>query len=165
MDRMTITDLLYREARGMDSHDHSLIAMSYTEDCRYEIDQHVLIGRDNLIAVYKDARGARARTWGVDSIESITHSVDNVLVEVQDDRAEAQSMLTGTAIGKRDGVVVMRTRNVWREDHLVREGNRWLIAHRRQTLQWMVELDPRAVSIKGRDRELEFRESLQQPSS
>jgi hypothetical protein len=141
-DRFAITDVMTRYGRGFDIPDFDMIASCFTEDCRFEIDGHVVTGRDAVVPTPEGLGKVRKRSYRLDAVEKCTHTTSDVVVELDGDRARVESALTGYMIGSRDGEPVMVVRNVHHDDDMVRQDGTWLIATRRHELGWTFETTP-----------------------
>jgi SnoaL-like domain len=141
-DRLAIADVMTRYGRGFDIPDFGMIASCFTEDCRFEIDGHVVVGRDQIVPTPESLRELRKRSYRLDMVDKCTHTASDVVVELDGERAHVDSALTGYMIGSRDGEPVMVVRNVRHDDDMVRQDGSWLIATRRHELGWVFETTP-----------------------
>jgi hypothetical protein len=149
-DRLAITEVLHRYARGVDTVDPDTTASCFMADCRFEIVGDQLVrGRDELLAMLRDESGVRQRTTGLEAVDSWTHVVSNVEIDLDGDRADVRSMITAYLAGPRNGRAVMLVRLIRYADLLVRRDEAWLIAERRHSLNWMFEVAPTYLAPPG----------------
>lgn len=127
MDKLEITELLYRYARGVDSKDWALLTSVFTPDAF--LDYTSVSGpagpRDEVVAWLE-----RSLT----PVPMTQHFISNVEIDLDGDRAEARAMfynpmqLPGMAeltfCGGNYLHDVVRTAEGWRSERLV-EDNRW----------------------------------------
>jgi SnoaL-like domain len=144
-DRVAIAGVLHRYARGLDTFDAEVTASCFTDDCRYHLGDHVIVGRGALLDVFADRTGVRKRETGLDPIEAFTHPMSNIEVWLDGDRARAESMVTAYVVGRRGSDQVMLVRCVRYYDRLVRVGDEWSINERHHVLQWSYEATPTFV--------------------
>jgi 3-phenylpropionate/cinnamic acid dioxygenase small subunit len=145
-DRAAITDVLHRYAKGVDTMDPASTAACFTSDCRYEIgEDEVVEGRAALVDFFDDKTGIRKRETGLDAVQLFTHVMSNIVIEIEDARADVESVVTAYVVGTRDATRVMLVRCVRYDDEFAREDGDWLIARRRHVFQWMYEATPTAV--------------------
>lgn len=144
-DRLAISGVLHRYARGIDTFDPEVTASCFTDECRYHLGEQVVVGRDALFELFADRTGVRKKETGVDPVEAFTHAMSNIEIWLDGDQARAESMVTAYVIGRRGGEQVMLVRCVRYYDRLVRVGDEWLIAERRHVLQWSYEATPTFV--------------------
>ena len=69
-DRLAITEVLHRYARGVDTVDPVSTAACFTVDGIWEMDEREPIaGREHLVAFFDDKTGIRASETGLESID------------------------------------------------------------------------------------------------
>ena len=144
-DRLAIAEVLHRYARGLDAGDADLTLSCFSDDCVYHIAGETLRGREELRPLFGDPRSHAART-GLDSVDGFTHTMSNIEVCIDGERASALSIVGAHVLGARDGCRLIVVRCVRYRDALVRRGVDWLIAERRHSLQWAYEVTPTAVA-------------------
>jgi hypothetical protein len=128
LDRIAIRDLLCTYARGMDRRDPALIASICTPDARFKSRGAEYNSREEFLNSMRPER--------ISIYKSSMHFVGNQLVEIDGDRASAETYVIAHWRYDQDGVeqeYVMGTRY---EDQLVRQGGRWLIEDRLMHHDW-----------------------------
>jgi hypothetical protein len=143
-DQLAIGEVLNRYAKGLDTFDPALTASCFTDRGRFVIGAEVIVGRPALAEYFDDRTGTRRRHTGLD-VETFTHAVTNVMIELHGRGAGVESLVTAYVIGRREGERVMLVRGVRYYDDFEQERGAWGIAERRHVLQWMFEATPTTV--------------------
>jgi hypothetical protein len=76
----------------------------------------------------------------------VDHVATNILIELDDDAADMESMITNYLVGPREGTSAMLVRNIRYSDRVPRVHEAWRIAQRRHQFRWMFETSPTSVS-------------------
>lgn len=123
-----IYEVLVRYADGIDRHDFVGVGSCFAEEA------HAVYGgndaggsRDAIVAYLRRAHTAAAST----------HLVGGVRIDVDGDRAEAESTVVAFLVD--DGM--LRIRGLRYADRFVRRGDEWLIADRVHSAAWMAQAD------------------------
>jgi hypothetical protein len=131
-DRAEIADCITRCARGMDRHDAALMSSSYHDDA---IDDHgPYVG---------PASGFIEHVNGVDGVGGVhaagfashQHYLLNQTIDVAGDEAHAETYYLFVGEQRPDGRVMLSGGRYL--DRLARREDRWAIAVRRVTMEWM----------------------------
>ena len=140
LDKQAIHEVLVRYCRGADRGDADLIAEAYHEDA---IEDHggTFKGKaSDYIAMLRKILPSAPR---------MTHATTNVLIEVEGDRARAESYIL--TFSRRDGIddpfdSLTMARVI---DRFERRDGRWAIAHRRLAWEWNHEMPLRESWGRG----------------
>ena len=131
-DRVRIQDLLYREARAIDTRDWDLWRTCYTEDA--DVDWR----ENDAIRAPRDEAGA----WLAKICENFVmpayqHFVTNIEIRLLGDSAETRQLqLIPISLASPGGGRQIAFSGIWFEDELVRDGRDWKIAKRVERLAW-----------------------------
>lgn len=126
-DRSDIQQIFYRYARGVDRMDFDLIRSCFHGDA---IDSRPPLFHgtiDEYFAWVEPQLGA---------MESSTHVVSNSLIEIDGDRAEAESYYLAVLRTRSDGKLIEAFRGGRYIDSLSYKGGRWAIDVRRAVTDW-----------------------------
>jgi hypothetical protein len=130
-DREAIRDCLYRYSRGVDRCDEELLRSVYWEDA---FDDHCLFAgtREELIAwVLPLLRG----------MEATQHSISNILIRLNGDRADVESYYQGTHCLRSDGKPFHSVQAGRYLDRFERRDSEWRIAKRKVVVDWFREYE------------------------
>ena len=138
IEKLAIQELCARYCQTIDSQDSEGWAGCFTTDGAFELDGWVIRGRPAL-AEYAEvhARLMRCR-----------HMTLNCLYEVQGDRATGRST-TVVTLATGGGYKILG--QGYYEDRLVKEGGRWLIAHRNVRTDRLVDDPAKLVNLADPD--------------
>lgn len=131
-DRFRIQDLLYREARAIDTRDWGLWRSCYTEGA--DIDWR----ENGAIRDRRDAAGAwLAKVCENFPVPAYQHFVTNVEIDIDGDTATTRQLqLIPISLESPGGGRQIAFSGIWFEDRLVRDGRDWKIAKRVERLAW-----------------------------
>ena len=135
LDKQQITELLTRYMRSIDRGDIATLRACYTPDATEEHGGIYSGPAQGYIDTIERAL-TNPRAVG-------THTVANLLVEVEGDRAQSEHYVLALTRVRADGVVsdsLISSRIV---DDLERHDGQWLIARRRLRFDWAHDLGPR----------------------
>jgi hypothetical protein len=131
-DRFRIQDLLYREARAIDTRDWSLWRTCYTEDA--DIDWR---GNDAIRARRDEAGEWLSKVSENFPAPAYQHFCANIEIDLDGDHARTRTLqLIPISLPSGDGGRQMGFCGIWFEDELVRVGRGWKIARRVERLAW-----------------------------
>ncbi len=129
LDRLAVTDVLYRYAAAIDVRDWDALRDCFTDDATLHFEMTGVLPAAAFVA-----RAAHDQTVCYSASQ---HVVSNVVVEIDGDhataRADAQSIHFRRGA---QGGEVQTVHGVYR-DHLRREGATWRIARRELTTTWI----------------------------
>ncbi len=123
-DRLDIHDCILRYSRGMDRIDRDLVLSAYHADGSDDRGSHVGTPKqfyDWVLPILEDARGT-------------SHSISNVVCEIDGDIAHAESYVT-FHVWPKEGVQVIFGHARYL-DRLERKEGRWAIAHREAVMDY-----------------------------
>jgi hypothetical protein len=129
-DRVRIQDLLYREARAIDTRDWALWRTCFTDDADLD-------WRENgAIRAPRDEAGAwLAKVCENFPVPAYQHFITNIEIRIAGDRAEARELqLIPISLASPGGGRQIAFSGIWFEDELVRVGKEWKIAKRTERL-------------------------------
>jgi ketosteroid isomerase-like protein len=135
LDKAEITELLTRYLRAIDRGDIASLRACYAPDATEE-HGGIYAGPAQGYIDTIEAKLTSPRAVG-------THTLSNVLVDVDGDRARSEHYVLALTRVKVDGVVqdsLVASRII---DDLLRSEGRWLIARRRLRFDWAHDLGPR----------------------
>lgn len=131
-DRTRIQDLLYREARAIDTRDWALWRTCYTEDADLD-------WRDNggIQAVRDVAGDWLAKVCENFIVPAYQHLITNIEIRLDGDRATTRSLqLIPISLASHGGGRQIAFSGIWFEDELVRDGRDWKIVKRVEHQAW-----------------------------
>ena len=144
-DHTGIVDALYRFGAGQDTHDTALFASAFAHDAALDFTQPagrlgrempVLQGRDRIVQTIMPS---------IASLDT-THTVTNVRVAVQDERATAWALVEAQHLPKENHASWLLLKNIY-SVALLKEDGVWRIVHLRIDNVWF-QGDP-AVLFPG----------------
>ncbi|WP_344767056.1 nuclear transport factor 2 family protein [Aeromicrobium panaciterrae] len=126
-DRQQINDALLRYCRGIDRCDEELILSAYHPDAR---DDHgVFVGTAAEFSAWAVAGLLRV-------VQSTTHELSNVMIEVNGDTARAESLFVGSHVQDTDEGITVNQFHGRYLDVLTFRNDRWAIEERRTVYDW-----------------------------
>jgi hypothetical protein len=128
LDRLAIRDLLCTYARGMDRRDPALIASICTPDAHFKSAVAEYHSRDEFLQSMAPER--------LSVYKSSMHFVGNQLVDLDGDRASAETYVIAHWRYDRDGAEQEYVMGIRYRDQLVRQAGRWLIKDRVMHHDW-----------------------------
>ncbi len=138
-DREAIRDCLHRYCRGVDRCDEEMLRSAYWKDAH---DDHVVFAgtREELIAWVMPLLAAR---------EATTHTLSNVIIRLDGDRADSESYFQGYHVVRVDGALRANLQGGRYLDRLERRGGEWRIAARKVVVDWFREFADAGDWAKG----------------
>jgi hypothetical protein len=128
LDKQSIYEVLVTYCRGVDRCDEDLIRSAFHEDS-YD-DHGYWKGPGHELAPFLADRLRNANS-------ATTHSITNVLIELDGDLARSESQVHATLIRKGSDPVVVDVVGARYLDRLSRRDGRWRIEHRIVVLDWL----------------------------
>ena len=146
LDRDAIRDTLARYFTGHDRGDPAWVDTAFTATARLYIDGIQVRGPGAV------PPGERAEPRGVpmNQLLATTHVMGQCEIRLDGDRARAETYAVAyLALSGEKDRPRMLVRGLRYLDHLVRQGERWLIEERRHQLDWMFETDATLALPRG----------------
>lgn len=143
LDREAITRLLIRYSNANDSDDWDALADCFAEDGGWAFDPGA--GRKKLREGFETIRERGAAMMSLDKIVRGFHSMNNIEIDLDGDRATSFCLCNVAILGVRDGKDVVLLRGITYRDRLVRTHEGWKIKERAHELAWMAEVDPKEL--------------------
>jgi len=128
LDKQSICEVLVTYCRGVDRCDEDLIRSAFHEDS-YD-DHGYWKGPGHELAPFLADRLRKANS-------ATTHSITNVLIELDGDLARSESQVHATLIRKGSDPVEVDVVGARYLDRLSRQDGRWRIEHRIVVLDWL----------------------------
>ena len=142
-DRQEIEQLMYRHARSLDRMDGELMKSTYWEDATEEhqdpIYPELFHWNDNA---WKFVPGAMK---GFEALKVTQHRISNILIELDGDRATAETYVWAYHVGVENGVDkegILGGRHYF---NLERRNGEWRIKHRLTIFDWNQNQDATAI--------------------
>ncbi|WP_028112515.1 nuclear transport factor 2 family protein [Ferrimonas kyonanensis] len=143
LDKQEITEVIHRHARSLDRMDGELMKSTYWEDA---IEEHQDPIYPELFFYYDNAHQfVEPAMEGFKALKVTQHRISNVLIEVDGDRATAESYVWAYHVHQEDGVDkegILGGRHFYKFE---RRSGVWKMIHRLTAFDWNQNLDATAM--------------------
>jgi ketosteroid isomerase-like protein len=141
-DRIDITNVLYRYAKGIDDKDLQQVLSCFAPDIEMDQLGRKVIGIDMLARLFRGEFGGPKSAIGVDRINASTHVLANILISLNGDLAKADTQGIANLHATRDDQDVFLVRGIRYLDEFRKVDGRWAICKRVHTETWQYEATP-----------------------
>lgn len=148
-DRIEITNVLYRYAKGIDDKNLPLVLSCFSPDIEMEQLGRKVIGIDMLTRLFRGEFGGPKSAIGVDRINASTHVLANILITLDGNSVKTDTQGIANLYATRDNEDVFLVRGIRYLDEFRKVGSRWTICKRLHTETWQYEATP--VRLAGSD--------------
>lgn len=141
-DRIEITNVLYRYAKGIDDKNLQQVLDCFSPDIEMDLLGRKVAGIDTVTRLLRGEYGGPRSAIGVDRINASTHVLANILISLHGNTASADTQGIANLHATRDDQDVFLVRGVRYLDEFRKADGRWTICKRSHTETWQYETTP-----------------------
>lgn len=148
VDRIEITNVLYRYAKGIDDKDMQKVLDCFAPDIEMDLLGRKISGKEMLTRQFRGESGGPKASIGVDRINASTHVLANILISLDGESAKTDTQGIANLHATRDDVDVFLVRGIRYLDEFRKVNGQWAISKRLHTETWQYEAVP--VQLAGK---------------
>jgi hypothetical protein len=139
-DELDIAEVINRYGRGIRENSLEILVSCFADDAYLDYGETEIVGIENVRTYFAQtvapALTTKRRIPGLDTRLLSTPIVTNVMIDLDDDEAHAESICLAVHVGVKNDAEVVVVRGICNSDDFVRTASSWKIKKRVHTALW-----------------------------